>query len=418
MKSVTVDLLSNAICPNCWTQFSVDKVKWISVHEELYGDLRLGADAGRRFRPTRFDSRGNAIDIRGMSCQELACPACHLKIPRSVLIYKPFFLSIAGTPACGKSFYLASLTWRLRQTLPGKFNVLMSDSDGDCNRILNDYEEQLFFNTGDHNLVKLAKTDVVGDWYSQVRYDDQTVSYPKPFYFDLRPDQKHRGYENSRKISRLLCLYDNAGEFFAPGADSAINPVTRHLGVAESWLFCFDPTQDPRIRKAVKGKTNDYQMIESPVTARQESVLNEMLNRIRRHSGLGPKDQVTKPLIIVCTKFDAWSCLLKKLPQPWVYNQKYQCHELNMDVVTSLSDRLRKLLLKYCPEIVTTAMSLSSRVFFIPVSATGVSPQLTEDGNDYMINTDEINPLWCEVPVLLAMGYRAPKLIQAVSSDS
>jgi len=30
----------------------------------------------------------------------------------------PLFLSIMGTPSCGKSYFLASMTWQLRQTFP------------------------------------------------------------------------------------------------------------------------------------------------------------------------------------------------------------------------------------------------------------------------------------------------------------
>ena len=147
------------------------------------------------------------------------------------------------------------MTWQIRKTLPSEFNVQFSDSDGECNRILNDYEDQLFFVSGDESLAKLAKTDVVGDWYSTVQYADQAVTYPKPFYFDIRPNSEHENGSQSRRISRLLCVYDNAGESFLPGADTVASPVTRHLGLAESWLFCFDPTQDPRLRRELKGKS-------------------------------------------------------------------------------------------------------------------------------------------------------------------
>ena len=56
---------------------------------------------------------GHAIDARGLPCQDLACPRCHLIVPDVMLTAEPFFISILGTPGCGKSFYLAALTWEL-----------------------------------------------------------------------------------------------------------------------------------------------------------------------------------------------------------------------------------------------------------------------------------------------------------------
>lgn len=418
MKSVTTELLKQATCPNCWHDFAVENVKWIAVHGDLLHDERLGRDSPQRFRPSRFDVQGNAIDVKGMSCQELACPNCHLKIPRSVLVFKPFFVSIAGTPACGKSFFLASMTWQLRKTLPPKFKVQITDSDGKCNEILNDYEEQLFFNSAPGNLAKLAKTDLAGDWYSEVQYNDQTVTYPKPFYFDLRPSGEHPAEDDARKISRLLCLYDSAGEHFLPGTDTVLSPVTRHLGLAESWLFCFDPSQDPRIRKAARGISDDYQFNDPLVTKRQESVLNEMINRIRRHSSMGLKDRSDKPLIVVCTKFDAWVKLLGKLPEPWAFSKKQQLWVLHLSQITAVSEKLKALLEQHCPEVVAAAQTISSCVYFVPVSATGTSPVKDRQSGAYMIPTDAIAPIWCEVPLLLALAHRAPRLIKAAKPSS
>lgn len=418
LKTIRSELLNKATCPNCWSEFPVENVKWVSAHEELLGDFRLGNDYQQRFRPTRFNVNGNAIDVKGMSCQELACPSCHLKIPRSVLVFRPFFLSIAGTPSCGKSFFLAAMTWQLRKTLPSKFNLQLSDSDGECNKILSDYEEQLFFNSGPSGLAKLAKTDVVGDWYSTVQYDEQTINYPKPFYFDLRPSDDHASVEDSKKLSRLICLYDNAGESFLPGADSVTSPVTRHLGLAESWIFCFDPTQDPRIRRELKGASSDHQVVDGPVTARQESVLNEMVNRIRRHSGIGMKEKSAKPLMVVCTKFDAWSALLGELPPPWEFSKKLNTCLLNMTNIEAVSNRLKRILQTHCPEVVAASQSLSNCVYFLPLSATGTSPVKDEKNNDYMIRTDMIDPIWCEVPLLLAMAHRAPRLVLSGRSKS
>ena len=49
-------------------------VLWISSHQDLLGDPRLGPEQQQRFLPSRFDLDGNALDARGFSCRNLACP--------------------------------------------------------------------------------------------------------------------------------------------------------------------------------------------------------------------------------------------------------------------------------------------------------------------------------------------------------
>lgn len=408
------ELQTETTCPNCWFSFPPEEVLWIAAHESLQGDPKLGPDFPSRFLPSRFDIAGNAIDVRGMTCQDIACPNCHVRIPRSTLFYRPLFISIAGTPSCGKSFFLASMCWQLRKKLGLEFEVSFTDSDGECNQILNSYEEQLFFSKEKGRMVKLAKTDATaGQWYNFVMMGNQRLTFPKPFYFDLAPSDRHQVAGKRSKHSRLLCLYDNAGESYLPGIDSVNSNVTRHLGLAESWMFCFDPTQDPRVRNELRGKSDDVQVTEGTVTMRQDTVLNEMINRIRRLKGMSSKDRTDLPLIVVCTKFDAWKSLLGdvELKKPWSTSAKLGHKALNLDIVNNVSAAIRKLFSRTCPEVVASSTALSSSVYFIPISATGVSPVFDPKSNAYMIPADDINPIWCEVPLLLALSNRAPKLI-------
>ncbi|MDB4386264.1 hypothetical protein N9Z47_02750, partial [bacterium] len=65
----------------------------------------------------------------------------------------------------------------------------------------------------------------------------------------------------------------------------------------------------------------------------------------------------------------------------------------------------------HCPEVVAASQSISSNVYYVPVSATGVSPQKDSTTGGYKIPTSKIDPMWCEVPLLIAMAYRAPRLV-------
>src|SRR5438045_2174112 len=106
MDEFTVRLLKLATCPHCWSSFRPEDVLWISAHQDLLGDPRLGADHPQRFLPTIFDLNGNALDGRGVPSTQLACPRCHLKIPRGLLEMEALFVSIIGAHGSGKSYLL------------------------------------------------------------------------------------------------------------------------------------------------------------------------------------------------------------------------------------------------------------------------------------------------------------------------
>ena len=403
---VRIKLRPRVICPHCWNRFATEDTLWVAVHPDLQHDPRLDV-GGQRFLPTRFGVEGNAIDPLGMTCQDLACPQCHLRVPRPLLEMSPLFVSIAGTPSCGKTYFLASMTWRLRHSLPKHFEMTFADADPVSNLQLNEYENQQFFNPHPDQPVKLDKTQEHGELYDSVMYGDQLVEYPRPFLFTIRPTEKHANYKSASKVSRLVCLYDNAGESFEPGKDDVSAPVTRHLAQAQVLMFCFDPTQDPRLREECRAKSQDPQIVLGLETRRQESLFHEMVDRVRRHAGLHQDQKYTRPLIIIVTKFDVWCQLLDResLPCPWKHISKQDVFALDMPVIESLSNQVREMLWKYSPEMVSAAESFAQRVFYVPVSATGCSPEFdptTKENKGFCPR--DINPEWAEVPLLVALA--------------
>jgi len=379
---------------------------WVAVHPDLQHDPRLDV-GGQRFLPTRYGVEGNAIDPRGMVCQDLACPQCHLRIPRPLLEMSPLFVSIAGTPSCGKTYFLASMTWRLRNSLPKHFAMTFTDADPVSNLQLNEYENLQFFNPDPDQPVKLDKTQEHGELYDSVMYGEQLVEYPRPFLFAARPTEKHPNFQKSSRVSRLICLYDNAGESFEPGKDDVSAPVTRHLAQAQVLMFCFDPTQDPRLREECRARSNDPQIVMGLETRRQEALFHEMVDRVRRHAGLHQNQKYTRPLIIIVTKFDVWRQLLdcESLPCPWKNLSKQDLCALDLPAVESISNQVREMLWKYSPEMVSAAESFSERVFYVPVSATGCSPEFDETTKENKgFRPRDINPEWAEVPLLVALA--------------
>ena len=393
--------LAGIICPHCWHNFRLDEFLFISRHQSLIGDPVLGSDAQQRFLPSRFTAEGNAIDAMGMSCPDMACPRCHLRIPLAASEMPPLFLSIVGATASGKSYFLTSMSWGLRNTLNRDFAISFADTDAVNNQIINDFEESLFLNSDQETPVALRKTELQGELYNQVLLDNMLVNLPKPFMFTITPAEHHPHYQEVKaSMSRTLVLYDNAGEHFEPGMDLVDNPTTQHLLHSDTIFFIYDPTKDVRFRKLISG-SDDFQLSPKSRVQRQEIILTEMISRIKKYSGLRSGGKIARNLIVVISKCDIWKQLLGfELPaEPWKWDPAASTCCLDVEFLRNVSFAIRNLLTKVCPELVTTAETFSGDVLYLPNSALGHSPKLDDNGMSG-ISPADIHPFWSTVPML------------------
>lgn len=415
--SQSLKLLGKIICPHCWAEFAPEDAVWIASHVSLYGDEKLGDDELRRFLPSRFTPAGRAIDPGGSEVSEIACPKCHLKIPRRLCEIPIVFISILGAPGSGKSYLLASMIWQARQVMSSRFQMLLTDADAAMNARLIDYEERQFLSSTPEKLTWLPKTEEQGALYNRVQISDRPVNLPRPFLFTLSPGEGHPNEDKKARISRILCLYDNAGESFLPGADESIGPVTGHMARSDALLFCFDPTQDPRFRAACAGETDDPQMDAAKrgarPTIRQDSILLEAINRVRLNAGLREDQKISATLVVLVTKWDAWQKLLPLDPETSPYGKVARDrYALDENLILDVSAKLRELLRRTCPELVIAAASVSNEVLYIPVSATGHRPELDPDTGQLGIRPKDIKPQWAEVPLIYLLARRFRGLIE------
>ena len=377
-----------------------------------------------RFLPQRFNLAGAALDPRNVPCEKLACPECHLPIPRPWLYLNSFFLSIAGAPASGKSYYLASMIWQLRKTMAKKFYTNFTDADPQMNRRIFDSETTLFTGSDDPNkLVRIDKTDIAGNIYNNTVVNGIDTVLAQPFIYTTEPMPNHPLLKLADKTRQVVCVYDNAGEHFLPGMDHITAPVTRHMAKSDVLLFIFDPTQDVRFRAACTEPVNDPQMCSGPNietqrrlhATRQDTVLVNVLTQIRNLNFLPPNEKVKMPLIVVLTKYDAWKQLGKgvfpagKAPEerePWKMTSDGIINYYNSNRVEKYSQILRELLLDLIPNLVSAAESAVEKVTYIAVSATGGPPELGEpdENGEHPLCYRPINvkPIWAEVPFLHA----------------
>ncbi|MDB5310944.1 MAG: hypothetical protein JWO38_5146 [Gemmataceae bacterium] len=414
-------LLEKVTCPHCWHHFEPHNVLWIAAHPALRGDPRLGSDAHRRFLSSRFTPRGGALDESGTECTQLACPNCHLHVPRLCLELKPWFVSIFGAPASGKSYFLAAMTWALRRRLPAEFRVSFTDTDADANQLLAGYEQPLFYNPTPDDLLPLGelieKTKEQGDLYDTAQFGSDVVQFPRPFLFTIRPQPDHPATDpDPASLSRILCLYDNAGESFLAGRDSSVRPVTRHLAESSLLLFLFDPTQHQPFRQRLAATRGE---VATDIRAgqgvnRQDLILTEAASRVRRFAGLRDNEKHDQPLIVIVTKQDVWEPLVPELraAEPVVAPSRgLTTPALNLDRLDDTSQAIRRLLLDLTPEVVTAAESFARTVVYVGASALGVAPVRHPQTGRWSVRPADLKPTGVEIPFLYGLSKQIPRLV-------
>ena len=419
--AVTRKLKTSCLCPHCWHRFRPEDTLWIAADPELGHDRMLREDDPIRFLPSRFTPFGEALDPSGARTRRLACPRCHLEVPRLLLERPMVIMSLAGSPSSGKSYFLASAAWQLRQDLAKHFHVSFTDTDPEMNAELAASEERLFLNQDAGAMVALDKTELSGVHYSSVQLEPGVATlFARPHMFTARPVRSHVNGHAPDHVSKVFTLYDNAGEHFFPGADTSRQPGTQHLARAQVLMFLFDPTQDIRFRQrlAHSGSAKDPQVAPDSRAARQDHLLVEMARRIRVHGGLGAQERIPKPLFLILSKSDVWDSLLRDgsgaqldVRSPPYFAARPGLGGLSVQRVDAVSARVRALLLNLAPELVASAEDAFERVVYVPVSSLGTSPQRDAATGLLRVPVADIAPRWVTVPFVYTIARWSTSLV-------
>ncbi|GHS97833.1 hypothetical protein FACS1894139_10370 [Planctomycetales bacterium] len=383
-------------CPHCWEKFPPTDLLAVAEAEELRGDPVLGDDEFLRFPPVHFSLDGIPLDGHGNRCRQLACPRCHLPVPRAFMTTAPTIISLVGAAGSGKSYLLAAMTHSLRRSLPRYFGRGFNDADTVSNLALGEYERRLFRSAD--NFVLLDKTQQVGgDLYREVIIDEMPYRYPRPFLFALAPMAA-----NTALKPQTLILYDNAGESFQPGeAKREDETVTTHTVNSAAMLFLFDPTQDVDLRRRLN--SNDPQLQNTKNVYHQALILNEIALRMKNLLGLKAGQRHRQPLVVVVAKCDIWQNLLPAALTALPVKTGGDGYELDAAELERVSAATRNLLNESCPDVVAAAESAWATVKYVPASATGCSPQRDAATGALGFNPQNIKPIWAEIPLLWAI---------------
>ncbi|MCP4847751.1 MAG: hypothetical protein GY899_07390 [Verrucomicrobiaceae bacterium] len=387
-------------CPTCWLRFDSGDVMHVAVHESLFGDPLLGEEHMRRFEATRFNDRGQALDEQGVPCTEIACPHCRRTLPPGFFDDPHRIFSIVGAPQSGKSYYLTVLIKLLQTTLFKKFGIVFRDADPTGNAPLNEMKSHLFSAQSPAQAF-LTKTQLEGEMYERLPRYDKMVTLPKPFIFSLSGADTDEG-------ACSVVFYDNAGEHFQPGQDSANSPGAQHIAASDAIFFLFDPTINPDFRACITGA--DDPQLSSHVSDQQDVILAETEVRMKKLLGYGRRERVDTPFAVIVGKCDAWidKIGVDKFRDPIADGR------IDLGAIEENSAHVRALMEEYCPYIVANAETISSDVTYFASSAFGHTPVTFEDDKGITrIGPDptKINPMFVEVPTLWALSRIQPELV-------
>jgi len=398
----TRTLVPTVICPHCWHEFPPASVRFISEHEGLRGDSVLGSAVGMRFLPSRFDAQGRAIDPLGAACTRLACPRCHLELPPAVIELPQTILSIVGAPACGKSVMLAAASFSMRSGLVVD-GLEFLDADPTLNDLTVELESSLFRSSTPDQPTMIAKTDLSGRLYRSFRFAEASWTAPKPQLFVI-------GRGGTRQV---LALYDNAGEHFLPGRETPHEPVTRHLGVSRALVFVVDPTQDHRVAERLGGATSVASLGGGGgVEQRQDLVLIEAANRVRRLRLLSASDPLPFRIVLALAKADIWSTAASpELSACFARTDGRTSVAMpNGETLADAHRACSRFLTECMPELLATARALDPKFRIVPFSGLGRAPSRESVGTGLAIRPQDVRPVWPAAPLVVAIAEAEPEM--------
>ena len=383
-------------CPVCWLKFDAGR-------DHAHRDARFvarGSGAGRRRAAAvlghRFNDRGQALDALGLPCTDIACPHCRRALPPGFTEMPHHIISIVGDQSAGKSYYLSVLMKMLPASLYDTFSVVFQDADPAGNALLNEMKQTLFGAQTPEG-ARLAKTQLEGGMYVRLPRYGRMVALPKPFVYSVASAK-----EPSNRCA--LIFYDNAGEHFQPGRDSAESPGAQHVASSSGIVFLFDPFNSPDFRREIADRQDPQ--LEKPAFDQQGVILSEMKVRIAKLLNLELMEHIDTPMAVLIGKCDAWIHLLgtNLLRAPITDG----C--LDLEALALNSIQVRQLMKRICPQIVANAESISRRVLFFPVSSFGHAPVKLGPG-DFVPDPRQLKPFQVEVPMLWLLSCIEPDLV-------
>lgn len=174
-----------------------------------------------------------------------------------------------------------------------------------------------------------------------------------------------------------------------------------HVASSSAIFFLFDPVSNRSFKRLI-GNRPDPQLSIGGRIDQQDTILSEMEVRIKRILSIEPSKRIDTPIAIIIGKCDIWRDLL---PEPLENPIRDGC--LDLSVVDSNSEKLRRFMLSVDPSIPSGAQTISSNVRYFALSALGHSPEmltLGECAGKIAPIPEKLNPIDVEIPTVWALS--------------
>lgn len=387
-------------CPFCREVYAREQALSIATHPELRGDSILGPDEMQRFLPQGEGAVGGIVDSKGMRCIEQACPYCHQRLPLFWDLMPQHFIALTGATSAGKSYYQAALVHELERSLPRKFGLSFRDSDASTNIAINHLRSGIYTPTSPQDAY-ISRRKLQNKLYRSIFSRGEFTDMPAPFLYTIsKGEQVHS-----------IVLYNHAESPHNPAEGEEQDLGGKYLTEANAIFFLFDPLSDSDFRALLRD-VNDPQLSHpTGVAGLQTRLLAGMELQLRSSLNIPPGSHLSIPLAIIISKSDAWLHLLG--PEP--LRQIIREGELALCNIAANSARLRELLFRICPNICTTAESISDNVCYFATSSLGKAPTVFQDKTteEYHLGPadDDPRPFHVEDAFIWALNCLEPGLL-------
>lgn len=372
---------SKEICPFCFYTFSPSEIRFrcmnpncpgISPDPEYatargYGAVRMGRvlAPARKLLSAGFPHEVICDDC-GIVSRTPLCPECHFELPPDIGQIDQRIIAIIGGRATGKSHYIASLIYRLRQETGQKFHFSVRMlGENTQERWIRDFYTPLFV----HKTVLPPTPPAAVD--SRVKV---------PLIFRITFEEAE--YKRALNIS----FFDSAGEDMTSLTMMSIQ--NRYISHADGIIFLLDPLQILYIRSQLKVAT----MPSIDPKASPEYIVGNLCELFEREHQVPANKKVKIPVAFTLSKIDTLVPILR--PGSALLRSGDHAGYLDLDDIQSVNTEVANYMASWInPNFCNVIHSKFASYSYFGVSSLGEQP-------DPQNHLSTVNSLRVEDPFL------------------
>lgn len=351
------------VCPFCFKEIKAERINYycnslINPKAEKLEDKSKPCENYLKKIPVKGKINKNNLrecEICGRLTNTKKCPECNHELPDNILESETKIISIIGGKGCGKSYFVATL---LRQIFNGKIlNKYGISQLWECNG-REEYRRR--FETNLEKKIPLPPTN---------KYTDIVKDNP-PLLVELTKEERVGKVFAKNVVNRYTySFFDAAGEGFED--ESTLASVTPYLQNSEALIFILDPNQVESIKEKIK---LNFPGVAIPTDKDWSHIINTTIKVLRTTKNISSKAKINIPVCICVSKWDFITGIDGLVPDDLlVSNPEGLTGAYDENMVATISEEIRSLLMEWDGNLVNTVEQSFSDVTYFSFSAWGTS---------------------------------------------